>query len=425
MHALLSSLGTDGDVLPFIGLGAALRARGHRVTIATAGSYSKLVAAHRLEFRELVSTETMHDLLANADFWHPIKTARFTAKWGARLIEPQYRLLRSLAETRDTVLVANPAIFAASLVHETMRCPLVSVILQPWMIYSAVEPPVMPVFRLPRWAPRFMHALYFQAIGLTVSALVGPTLNRVRRSLGLKPMRRIIRNWFSRQLVVGMFPDWFGPRQEDWPPQIKLVGFPRFDAVLNRALPPGLHEFLTVPKPTVVFTFGSGMMHGATLFDAVSRVCSKLNVQGIFINRFQSPSVPAHIFHSTFLPFREIFPECAAVVHHGGVGTTAEAFAAGTPQLILPLGFDQLDNGVRVKKLGAGLHLTSKHNWPARATPLREREINEIIDGLSLVLKAEYKLGAKAVGRRVREQDGLQGAADAIETLFRDTWERP
>src|SRR4051812_35332889 len=79
MHAILASLGTDGDVLPFIGLGVALRARGHRVTVVASEQYADLVASHWLEFRPLVSSEQMRELLGHTDFWHPLKTARFTA----------------------------------------------------------------------------------------------------------------------------------------------------------------------------------------------------------------------------------------------------------------------------------------------------------------------------------------------------------
>ncbi len=287
MHAILASLGTDGDVLPFIGLGVALRARGHRVTVVASGDYKDLVASHWLEFRELVSAERMRDLLGTPDFWHPLKTARHTANWSRNIIEPHCRLLTELANESDSVLITNPSILGAGLVHEKFGRPLITVILQPWMIPSSSAPPFMPIPGLPLRSPRFLHAIFFRLIEFAADRLVGPELNRARRRLGLKPARRILHYWFSKQLVLGMFPDWYGPPQPDWPPQIKLTGFPRFDAALNRSLPPGLHEFLSKPKPTIVFTFGSGMMHGAQLFEIASRACEKLNAQGLFINRFQ------------------------------------------------------------------------------------------------------------------------------------------
>jgi UDP:flavonoid glycosyltransferase YjiC (YdhE family) len=417
MHALLASLGTDGDVLPFIGLGVALRARGHRVTIVASEQYADLVASHWLEFRELVSTEAMRALLGNADFWHPFKTIRFTSKWAASAIEPQYRLLSELARDSDTVMVTNPAIFGAMMVHEKTGRPLVSVILQPWMIQSASAPPIMPIVGMPLWAPRFFHRLFFRMIDVAGDLLIGPTLNPLRRSLGLKPIRRMFQHWLSRDLVLGMFPDWYGPPQPDWPRQIKLAGFPMFDGALNRQIPAGLLEFLARPKPTVAFTFGSGMMHGPRLFELATKVCAQLDVQGLFINRFQSPAPPPHMFHTSFAPFREIFPKCAAIVHHGGIGTVAEAFAAGKPQLILPLGFDQLDNGVRVKKLGGGLHAPSKHALVSQKA-IGEREIREIAGAVSELLKPPFKSSAANLPQKMRTANGLEIAADRIEELM-------
>jgi rhamnosyltransferase subunit B len=417
MHAILASLGTDGDVLPFIGLGVALRARGHRVTVVAAADYADLVAAHWLEFRELVSAAKMRELLANPYFWHPIKTARFTAAWGTSLIKPQYELFTKLAEDKDAVFITNPSIFAAQTAHEKTGRPFATVVLQPWLIPSSSAPPVMPLVGLPPWAPPFMHRLIFKVANLAADLLFGPALNKLRREVGLNPMRNLLHNWLAKDLVLGMFPEWFGPPQRDWPPQVRLTGFPLFDATLNRSLPAGLHEFLSNQKPTVVFTFGSGMMHGSQLFEAASRVCAQLNVQGLFINRFQNVAPPPHMFHATFIPFREIFPRCAAIVHHGGIGTTAEALAAGKPQLILPLGFDQLDNGVRVQKLGAGLHTPSKHNFVARTQPLRERDITEIANKLSALLQPSFQASASKFTERVRGESGLENAADLIEKL--------
>jgi UDP:flavonoid glycosyltransferase YjiC (YdhE family) len=359
----------------------------------------------------------MRELLENPDFWHPLKTARFTSKWGTQFIQRQYDLLRGIAADEGSVLITNPAVFAAGMVHEKMGRPLATVVLQPWMFPSVHAPPIMPIIGLPASAPKFLHSLFFRLANLAAAVLFGPKLNRVRRSAGLKPMRNILRSWFSRQLVLGMFPEWFGPSQPDWPPNVLLTGFPMFDGTLNRTLPAGLLEFLRNNKPTVAFTFGSGMMHGAQLFEAAARVCARLKVQGLFINRFQHPSPPDYMFHARFVPFREIFPRCTAVVHHGGIGTTAEALAAGKPQLILPLGFDQLDNGVRVQKLGAGLHAASKHNLVARTRPVRERDVREIADKISVLLQPRFQAQAAAYMNRVHERNALEIAADAVERL--------
>jgi rhamnosyltransferase subunit B len=141
-------------------------------------------------------------------------------------------------------------------------------------------------------------------------------------------------------------------------------------------------------------------------------------VQGLFINRHFTPAaLPAHMLHVPFLPFSEIFPYCAAIVHHGGVGTTAEALAAGSPQLILPLGFDQLDNGVRVKKLGVGLHTRSKHGFVAHRGPIASRHIREISEALRRILSPEFRERCATISQRLQNNKSLEQAAELIETL--------
>src|SRR5438034_2114740 len=134
MDAILVSFGTDGDIFPYVGLGVRLRARGHRVTLVAAEPYHALAADHDLAFRAWVSGTEADELLAHPDFWHPVKTARLSAKWGVRFLQRQYALLAELAQEHDSVLVANPGMLAARLLQEKQARPLVSLLLQPGLI---------------------------------------------------------------------------------------------------------------------------------------------------------------------------------------------------------------------------------------------------------------------------------------------------
>src|SRR5437899_13001418 len=87
MHAILVSIGTGGDIFPYIGLGKVLRGRGHQVTLVAPEDFANLAAEHDLAFHAVVSTEENHELLANPDFWHPFKAAQVSARWAMRLIE--------------------------------------------------------------------------------------------------------------------------------------------------------------------------------------------------------------------------------------------------------------------------------------------------------------------------------------------------
>ena len=409
MHAILVSVGTDGDVVPYIGLGLCLRQRGHAVTLVASGHYEAKASACGFGFRALVSEAENHELFSNPDFWHPLKTAPLAAKWGVRFIERQYRLLSELAATGDSVLIANPGVLAAGLVHETSGCPLANLVLQPWMIPSSIAPPVMPMVDLSRW-PRPMVRLFWRALDAVVDRLIGRDLNLIRSRLGLKPARRILSHWLSPQAVLGMFPAWYGPPQADWPKAVTLVGFPMFDGGDAAEIPAEVEAFCRGGAPPVAVTFGTEMMHAENVFRALIEAAATLGVRCVVLTKYrrQLPAeLPPSVFHCGFAPFQKLFPLCSAVVHHGGIGTTARAHAPGTPQRILPFCFDQMDNAARVERLGAGLSVRFK---PGR------------LASIEAALKRVLEADTKATCRQVRERcttgpEAFAASAGIIEEL--------
>ena len=417
MHILLTSVGTDGDILPFAALGRELRNRGHRITLAAAESYAPLAAELGFEFAPLVSRAENDALFGHPDFWNPLKTAPLAAAWGVRFLERQYAVIRGLV-TEETVLVANPAVFAASLAAEVTGAPRITLAPQPWMIRSAAAPPVLlPGLAWLRRAPRPVWNLIWRSMDAVVDGLVGPELNRLRKSLGLPARRRIFRDWFSEDLVLGMFPEWYGPPAADWPPQLRLTGFPLFDGGPDAGLSGELRTFCLAGSPPVAFTFGTGMAHPGARFRAALEACERTGSRGIFITGFPASlprPLPPAVMQIPRAPFRALFPLCAAVVHHGGIGTVAAAMAAGVPQLICPVCFDQADNGYRVRRLGLGAmprggKLTGKRlaaaleNLPAAGGMERRSAIQEKIDAPASLRQAadqveDFAVNAKESG---------------------------
>ena len=410
-HVILASLGTDGDIFPYAGLGRVLRARGHRVTMVVSEDYRTLAEQNGFGFRPLVSSAENHELLDDPDFWHPLKGPRIGAQWGVRLLQRNYEMFAELARDSDSIFIANPALLAARLVNEKFARPLVTPILQPWMIRSSIAPPVMPAgITLPRWAPRPLGWLYWHAVDQVGLWLMGKPLNALRESLGLSPVRNVFGWWLSPDLVLGMFPEWYGPPQADWAPQIRLTGFPNFGGTANARLDDDLAAFCDASPPPIVFTFGTGMMHAGELFQASFEACQRLNARGIFLTRYpeQLPQpLPPTVRHATFAPFAQLFPRCAAVVHHGGVGTLARCFAAGVPQLILAVAFDQKDNSIRVRRLGAGEWLRSR-----QATGRR------IAAKLKNVMAPQTRERCAEIALRFPAENPLEVAADSVEELI-------
>ncbi len=408
MHVVLATVGTDGDVFPHIGLGAVLRGRGHRVTLAAPDPYRAGAESRGLGFEPLVTAEEMARALADPDMWHPLRSGRLMARWGAPLIPRQYEALARLVRQEPAVLVANPGVLAARVVQERLGVPTASLLLQPGLIPSVTAPPEMTGgLTPPRWLPRPLVRLYWRGVDAAGAVLVGRDLNRFRRQFALAPVRRVFRWWLSPQLVIGLFPSWYAAPQPDWPPQLRLAGFGRFDGA-DSPLSADLEAFLGAGPPPVAFTLGTGMAHGAAFFRTAVAACEALGVRGLLLTKFGHllPRLPASVRHCRFAPFRRLLPRCAAVVHHGGVGTTAAALEAGCPQVIAPLAWDQPDNAARVEALGVGTTLGR-----------RQRSRGALAAALRRVTVAAVCDRAKVVAAKARGADGLAVAAEWVEEL--------
>jgi UDP:flavonoid glycosyltransferase YjiC (YdhE family) len=411
MHAILVSMGSDGDVFPFIGLGIRLRARGHRVTLVANEHFHAFALRHGFDFRALVSTGETDELLGNPDVWHPVRSALVGARWGRRALGRQFALLSEVAREEDSVLVAYPPVFTARLVQEKFSRPLASLVVMPWMILSEFAPPTMAgAFNLPGWAPRPAVRLYWRLLETAADLLIGRHVNRLGHSLGLKRIGSIYRWSMSPQTVIGLFPDWYAPPQPDWPPQIRLAGFGLFDGGMEDNLPGDLDEFCRAGPPPVAFTYGSEMRHAARFFRAAVQACKILGARGVLLTKRleQLPDpLPPLVRACRYAPFRVLFPRCAAVVHHGGMGTTAQALAAGLPQLILPMAWDQPDNAARVKRLGTG-------DWlPADSSGDR------IAKALARLMTPETRAQCRVVAAKFGAADALETAADYLEEFLR------
>lgn len=408
-HIILSTMGTDGDVFPYIGLGIELRKRGHRVTLVASANYADAAQKNGLEFRALLSAADMHRLLSDPDFWHPIKGGAVGARFGVPFIPRQYEMFAELAADPRSVFVSSPAIFAARLVQEKFGRPLASVLLQPWMIPSMSAPPVMPAkLSLPAWAPWPTGYFYYWMLDAIGHLLIGRDLNKFRKSLELPPVR-VFRWWLSPQLVVGLFPDWWGPPQADWPKQIRTTDFLTFDGQADAELPAEVEQFVQAGEPPVVFTFGTGMMHASDMYQACIEATGILGIRAIIATKHRQqipPALPPSVLHVPYAPFGKLFPRCSAVVHHGGMGTIARTLSAGIPQLVLPIAWDQFENATKIKRLGVG-------DWLGA----RRRKPHDIAEALRAMMSPA--VGRRAIGfkQRASRNDGLDLAANLVEDL--------
>ena len=161
--------------------------------------------------------------------------------------------------------------------------------------------------------------------------------------------------WNSPDLVIGMFPDWFAHPAADWPKQTQLTGFGLWDERAIGGVSQEMYDFLNAGEPPVVFTPGSAMWQAQDFFTACVDACTRLHRRGILLTRHRDhlpANLPHFIRHFEYAPFSQLLPSVACLVHHGGIGTSAQAMAAGVRQVVTPMAHDQLDNAARMEKLG-------------------------------------------------------------------------
>ncbi len=290
--------------------------------------------------------------------------------------------------------------------------PTASIHLQPAVFRSATELPEFPLRPLFQRMPAgVVNALFRFADRVLLDPPIAPAVNEYRASLGLPPVRGIFRDYVnSPRRVIGMFPDWFAAKAPDWPVQARLAGFPLYDERGVEPLPAELQRFLD-GDPPIAFTPGSAMVHGEQFFQTAADACVRLGKKGILLTRHgeQIPKkLPENVRHFAYAPFSELLPRCAALVHHGGIGTTSQALRAGTPQLIMPMSHDQPDNAMRVKKLGCGDSIARRKFKP-----------KAVAEKLDRLLRNPMTKGAcKACAHRFDHADALGNAAKWMEELI-------
>jgi UDP:flavonoid glycosyltransferase YjiC (YdhE family) len=226
------------------------------------------------------------------------------------------------------------------------------------------------------WPAWFRRFLFWVGDRFVIDRKIGRPINAFREEHGLQPVRRVWNRWLnSPQRAIGLFPEWFGAAP-DWPAQFRQTGFVRYDQGEAAEVPPVVRDFLAAGEPPVVFSFGSAMRVGRPYFEAAVEACRRGGFRGLLLAKGgnQIPGdLPAGVVHADYAPFSRVFPRARAVVHHGGIGTSAQGLAAGVPQLVMPMAFDQVDNAHRLARLGvARVVPPSKFTGAAVADALRD-----------------------------------------------------
>lgn len=417
LHVLIATLGSAGDLHPFLALGRALHARGHRVTLLGPEVFGPLVAQAGLGFVALGSTAEYEAVTQEPALWDARQG--FGIIW--RHLRPGLARLhdhvQALPADERLLLLRHPLALPSADLCRALRpgLPIVGAYLAPQNLRTVHHPLTLGPLAVPAWVPMAWRRWAWRRIDQQLlDPLTVPDLNALRRARGLPPIVHFGAHLLAvPDLTVTLFPPWFGPTQPDWPQPLVEGGFLLYDRPGTSQLASPLQQFLAAGPPPLVFTPGTGHRHAAGYFRAALQAVQALGQRAVFVTGHPEqlpPGLPPTVMAQTYVSFRALLPRAAALVHHGGIGTTAEALRAGVPQLVLPFAHDQFDNARRVRALGVGDALPTGRASPARL----RRRLQALLARPQLAARCATLAAVQAAA-----EAPLPRLCDAIESLMR------
>jgi rhamnosyltransferase subunit B len=373
----LVTLGSIGDLLPFLAVARELRRRGRDVIIATHTEYEPLCRMLGLEFRAIWDGRDTKDIFQGLLTASPAETwARVWNEFFVPATGPTRAAVTEIARERQCTFVAAWSALGARAACEELHVPLRSVYLSPAAFLAEAE--------LTPEAGR--HA-------------GGASRSAPASSLG---------DGSGVSSRLGFFPSWFWEPPSD-PKRMVTTGFPLHDDALVPFSLSKLRQFLDAGEAPVVFTPGSFMTAAGPFFSDALEACARLGRRALFLTPHREqipPHLPSTALHLDYVPLHRILGRAAAFFHHGGIGTCAQAMRAGVPQVVTPLFFDQFDNADQLERLAVGFRLDRD-----------AVDASSIADALEKSLSSGSAKDRAAVSARFRGEDSVDAICERVEVL--------
>lgn len=422
MKILLISFGSRGDVQPYVALGKGLNQAGHRVMLCTADFFKDFVLSAGLEYGFMTAdlltsmdSDVGKDVVENKNVFSYLRAAIKLMRESGPLAKQMMVDSWEVAKTfQPDLILYNSKAGAAVHIAEVLKIEAVMVNLQPLIVpttaFSAIG---LPDLGWGAWYNRFTYRVI-----LWGNNTFKKMINDFRQEyLGLASLSKgyhVLQHPDGRPVTVFHgFSEHLVPRPPDWPDHSKINGYWFLDHQPDYQPPQDLADFLAAGPPPVYIGFGS--MAGRDPQKKAQMMIAALQetgYRGIIATGWGGLSVkhlPKTIFQIEKVPHAWLFPQVAAVVHHGGAGTTAAGLRAGKPTLICPFFADQPFWGKAVYQAGVG---------PA---PIPQRKLT--VERLSAALKRIHTdrmmlEKAAALGEKIRAEDGIGQTVRLINEMF-------
>jgi sterol 3beta-glucosyltransferase len=418
VRVLILTLGTRGDVQPFLPLARELHRRGHETVVAAPQRFAELAAAHTVPFvalddgplRVLDAGSAIGDV-ADGGIRAKAALMRRLPEMFGRVLDDSWQAASGGAD----LVVHNGQVIAGQHVAEKLGVP--AVLALPLPMYVPTRDFPWPGQDFPERLPRALNRATYA--GMRAPALMfGRTVDRWRDTLGLP--RRRGRHDPTRRPDGGPAPVLHAispavlPRPADWPTTAHVTGywFAEPTSPAGGGLNAHAQSLLDGPRPPVFIGFGS--MAGKSPSATTKVVLDALDMAGLpgivagGWGGLQPFTSDRHAFVTGEVDYETVFPRCALIVHHGGAGTTAAAARAGRPQVICPFVADQPFWGRRMQRLGvAPAPISQKYlDAPSLAAAIQQAAHD-----------ADRTGTARRLAGRIRAEDGVTVAADILEQI--------
>ncbi len=421
MKFIVTAVGSDGDINPMIEIAKELVSRGHRVEFCANGYFAGKVNEAGLGYLELGEERLYLERLRKPGVWDPRKG--FAAVWEfvTESLELSYEIIKKNIEPGNTILVGTTLVMANRVLQEETGIKCSTVHLSPCCILSAHEPMTGPGYPSPTRLPLWIKHAYMSLLDLRLlDRFCRDDVNKFRANHhNLPPVKSIFRKWVnSPDQVICAFPEWFAKPMPDWPPNSVCTGIPIFRKLKDETLSQEVKSFLSQGAPPVVITPGSANAQTEDYFTVALECLKNSGLRAIFVAKHKNEvleNLPENIIYSRYEPFDLLFPEAAVVVHHGGIGTSAQCLNAGVPQMITPFAHDQFDNAARLEKLGVGRkpRVLNEFKFTADRAPAWRKCLSQILCDQNMKEKC------KTIQKKMQsEPEPAKLIADNIEKLI-------
>jgi len=386
--------GTRGDVQPMLVLGRALAAQGHAVRLCAPPDFQAAVLHAGLEFRA-VGTDVRAWLTAHAHALQgrPFHLLREAARYARECLRLQFEDLPQATSDSQSLIGAGIQL-AGPTVAELRGLPYTYIAYCPLLFPSADYPSmVLPQQTLPRWANR----LSWRATRAFLNHVFQSALSVRRREFGLPPVHDVLDYLVGQRPILAADAE-LAPLPLDCPLRVRQIA--ALQPSPGDPLPQKLESFLEQGPPPVYVGFGS--MTDTDAAGTTGEIVKSLTSAGCraIVSRgwagLGGIPLPEGVLEIGAVCHVRLFPRLAAVVHHGGAGTTTAAARAGVPQIVVPHIADQHYWGRRVELLGIGAPAIPKKRFSAKTLGAALGAIleNEIVAERAAELGRRLRAGA-------------------------------